>query len=275
MKPKWLIERSVFDQHNGDKACEAAKSLGLEVQIDNYIPFGGNEYKFKFNKNDCVIVYGSIGMVKYVQRAGQGYIPAAWCDWDKLNCSHYLAYLGKFSIHQDYKFLPLAEFLRQKESMFGQFDDDRIFVKPDGNDKNFHGEVISKINLENWEKNLWCYDPPKHSLILVSRYTPIKDEYRLVIANDKFVTGSRYRNDKHEIDMDEFIPQEVINFAENVSSTWKPHPIFCVDVGVTKDGPKLIEIGSINCAGLYVSDMTKMVEAASQIAELEWSVCNE
>ena len=37
---------------------------------------------------------------------------------------------------------------------------------------------------------------------------------------------------------------------------------------------KLIEIGSVNCAGLYVSDMAKMVEAASKIAEREWLECN-
>lgn len=65
----------------------------------------------------------------------------------------------------------------------------------------------------------------------------------------------------------------MVDFAEKVISTadFSPAPIFCIDICETLEKElKMVEIGGINCAGLYMCDMEKIVIAANEIAVKEW-----
>jgi hypothetical protein len=67
-------------------------------------------------------------------------------------------------------------------------------------------------------------------------------------------------------------PDEAAALAEEACKIWTPHPILVVDVGLTHDGYKIVECGSVNCAGYYGCDLHKLVKAMSEIACREFDL---
>lgn len=302
MKPKWLISSNCYDDGNPEKMRDAAIRQGCVVNWFKYIPFEQDDrQKFLFGINgepasisemsvidhsgkgiygleDCVISYGSIQLSRLVERATK-WTPGSWTGWDKLACSYYLTHLAQFSIHEDFVFITLGEFIRRPEYYFkliGTTEDSKLFIKPDSNAKEFHGEVVSLSEYDRWKKFAFCYEPAKELMCLISKPSKIIREWRCVIADRKFVTGSQYRilvKGELSAEPDKDCPKDVQQFVEIIaeSTEFQPSAIYCMDIGETIDGRlKLIEIGGVNCAGLYCCDIDKIVEKANEIAVREW-----
>lgn len=105
-------------------------------------------------------------------------------------------------------------------------------------------------------------------LCVISSPEDINAEYRLVIKKKSVVTSSLYRLDGF-LEKKQGCPEEIKEFAELVTKTvpWQPAPIYCMDVAMTKLGPRLIEIGEINCAGFYEMDLFVIAKAMIEVAE--------
>jgi hypothetical protein len=186
-----------------------------------------------------------------------------------------LTYWGKYSVHQEYAFLPLAEVYRQREWLYSTFGSKKlIFIRPDDNAKSFHGEVVAEPQFEHWFEVANFYDPGPQCLTLVSRPSTIISEFRFIIADRKVLTGSQYKRD-HKLEIAPDFADEAAALAEEIAKSceFNPHPIYVMDIAYTGEaGYRLMEIGSVNCAGLYACDLKKIIEKASEIAEREWQV---
>lgn len=273
---KWLIETTVWNDGNPEKMIDAIKSLGHEPIPYKYVPYQfSKEQKFpiEHKNNEPILVYSSIQMIKLCQKL-TNWIPCAWCDWDKLKTTHYLNLLTN-SIHTDYAYISLGEFINQKERLFKLLgspnpldnNDLDLFVKCDGNDKVIAGEKISLSLFKDWHSYVFCYEPSLDCLLLLSKVHKIKSEWRCVVAGETFITGSQYRKNG-DVEISSDCPNEVEKFVKDRSKELKDiAPIFCIDVGELVTGElKVIEIGSFNCAGLYDCDVKKIVEVASELA---------
>lgn len=297
MKPKWLIGMTCFGEYdiNPKLMAEYVQKAGCEAALFDYVPFEHDKsQKLGLDRgNDCVIAYGSIQMIKLVQRS-TAWVPAAWCEWDKLKCSYYLAYWGKYSIHHNYAFLPLGEILRlyredrnsgvnldgaifYKYGTSGFSGIRKIFLKSDSNDKAISGEIISYDLFDDWWKSASCYDPELYTMCLISQPQKINKEWRLVIADGKVIAGSQYRKrigKDLSSEIEAGYPKDAADFAEMVhtsSAEFNPGDIYCMDVGEIDSGEmKMIEIGSPNCAGLYACDIPVIVDAMNEIAIRDW-----
>lgn len=272
MKIKWLIEKSVLELNKVYKFVDLIKSKGMIVQSTNYIPFnGGLTLIPEISEEDFVIFFGSINAVKYIQNKYPKWIPNSWCNWDILKCSYYLSYFGEFSIHQNYCFLPLSEIFRKKEKLYKNYGiDNQIFIKPDTNDKVFSGGLVALENFTEWWNDANLYKPDKHCLCLISEPSKIIKEYRLIVSDNKVLTGSRYKING-EIEISKEVPKEIIDCAENIMNSvdFVPHPIYCLDLAKLDNKTiKMLEIGSVNCAGLYDCDLELIIDKCSEIAEL-------
>ena len=89
------------------------------------------------------------------------------------------------------------------------------------------------------------------------------------MADGKYVAGSQYMDAKCFC-TDRHVSDHAIEFAESVSKVWQPHPVYCLDIGLTPDGYKVIECGSVNCAGYYQCELRPIVKAMSDVAAREW-----
>lgn len=83
----WIFEKGVFDD-NMEKMCSYIVSRGMKA-----IPAGSLILSDFFERDACVIVYGSINLVDDLYRK-KPWTPTAWYDIEKLSCRHYYAMWG-------------------------------------------------------------------------------------------------------------------------------------------------------------------------------------
>jgi hypothetical protein len=278
MKVKWVFEKDAYQDGTTEKMIDICKQHNWLWQKVDYLVFDSDDHiKWDFHEDDCVIVYGSFGLIKHVQRKKK-WCPGVWCDWDKIKCSTYMAYFGEYSLQDHYAFLPLAVIHRCWDKLFETYGSNgHVFLRPDSNDKSFNGEKVAIEYKEQWYQEALQYAEPT-SLAMVSR--PAKKliaEWRFIVSDRKIVTGSMYRADGKTI-MSEIDPvwtfdKQAIEFVDKVITAveWQPEPIFAIDVCLVDGGEfKVVEIGSLNCCGLYKCNIPAIIEKANELALLEY-----
>ena len=278
---KWVFERDCYlEDDNVQRMISFCKARNVPYQHVDFVLFGSSDHiKWKFGDDEIVICYGSIGFARHVLRTKKWY-PGVWCDFEKLRCTSYLAHWGEFSIHQHYALLPLNEVKRKKDYLFQQYGKDghTIFIRPDSNDKIFHGEKVHYDLFDKWWSFAQIYQPTPEQLTMVSAPSVIKNEWRFVVSAGEVVTGSRYvhtpdGNVSHAKLGDVEEDEKAFFFAETVSRSteWKPAPIYTLDVCQSDNDFRLLECGSINTSGLYKCSLERIMVAAEGIAMGEWS----
>ena len=279
MKIKWLIESTAYpNDENPQRIGDAARSRGCDVIDAKYRPFGdGFEWDGKKNKidpTDWIIYYGSINLARWLQRHAKFNL-VLWADFETvLRCRTYYAYLGPYLLNQEYAFMPLKEIARRKDWVYQTFgggkSGDTVFIRPDDNAKSFAGELVWSGRFDDFYEMSQFYGPSEHQLALVGKPVEVSSEWRVIVANKKVVTGSMYRKDKL-VEIAPGVPPHVAAYVEWVcnSSEFEPHPIYVIDIAATPDGLRVVEIGSVNTAGLYEIDAQAFVDAALAIAEQE------
>lgn len=270
---KWLLQADVFNEKL-ELLTEAITKQGMEYKIVKYVPFDVDDYKV-FGDDECVVCYGSINFINQVKR--NNWIPNTWLNERSLECTTYYSYYGEFLINQYYSILPFAEFKRRKKEFFAGRDG--LFIRPNSNMKEFVGSVVYREELEDdnsdtrkYKYNLFRYlDIEPHTLMVVAPPEDIHAEWRFVIADRKVVTWSRYKTD-HIFAPAVNAPMEAFSLANQIARVeWRPSSVFVVDIGMTGCGRfGLIEIGSFNCAGLYMCDRSLIVKFISEVALKEY-----
>jgi hypothetical protein len=256
------------DSDNAFRLVYILEEMGIKVFCNSYIPFGEMDYSFLDSK-DTVVCYGSLNVIKDVQRRGIPLCPFAWCDFDELRCSNYLAYWGQYSAQRLYAFYPLNEIARNKEFIYKTFGkDDRLFIRPDDNMKTFTGQIVSWQMFDHWWRHCRDYEGGPNCPCLVSCPEKIEREWRLFIKEGAVITGSQYMEHGH-LAPEEGFPDAVGVKAEEVikSTLWEPHPIYVMDIALVEGDYRLLEIGSINAAGMYKGDLKKIAKAIVEVAE--------
>lgn len=232
----------------------AAQELGCDVHVEQYKFFESADMDFSDIPTDRPVIFcGGIQVALEFQKRNLNIKPFCWFDEPALRCQSYYGKWGKYLLQQVYGFYPLSEIRRMKDWIWEIYSlDGKVFIRPDSNDKVFTAEVV--------KYDLFNSDESKDLLCVVSRPEKIWAEYRFVISKGKVVTGSQYKDGCAVIE-DDYYPQEAVVLAEQIANEWSPHPIYCLDVAETPNGFKVIECGSVNCAGLYKCDVHKVVKA--------------
>jgi hypothetical protein len=272
MNTVWYIQEYNSRQYTQD-LIYAVQELGYELFVDKYIPFE-TEHDLSFLPTDKpVIFHGAISCALNVQERKLPYYPFCWFDANKLLCKSYYAHWGGMTVQEPYGLYPLGDLKRLAPWLFKVYGrkkydegEPQIFLRPDTNDKVFVGEVVSESRFESFMN--WDYIKKEmgDALVIVSRPTKILKEWRLIIAEGKTVTGSQY-SELGMLDVQEGYPPEAAELAEKAFDIWSPHPVLCIDIANTENGFKIMECGSVNCAGFYKCNIRKIVKAMSQSAE--------
>lgn len=275
---KWLLEDSVFDE-NIETLKTAICSQGMKFKIHRYVPFEGTQQFIDlFDKNDCVVLYGSIQFAQQVKRVAP-WVPGVYCDTPKYECLYYYPRFGKWLLNHDYVMLPFGELHRRKDFLLSTVGENGcVFVRPSSGLKMFTGKVIAG---ETWDKEIdlfALYEPSPESLVVVARPINLKREWRLVVVDNKVVTASQYRDGRNSTRTSN-VPQEMLDFSNKVLNEidYRPDPVWVLDICETNQGELcVLEVGCFSCAGLYNCDINVVVQAVSKVAQNEWEeFCSE
>lgn len=102
--------------------------------------------------------------------------------------------------------------------------------------------------------------------VIASKPVKLFGEWRFIILNNKVVTGGKYRSE-NSLDVEEGYDEKAAELAESAANKWSPAPLFIIDVGLTNEGYKIVEIGPFSYAGLYKCDLKKAITEISSFFE--------
>jgi len=266
MKPTWLIHNYAQDEFDKIKtALEITETPFQEVVYKNIMDAIDTSAIPK--SDECVVVYGSIQFAKALAKHGLTYTPGAYGFSNKSDCTNYYPKIPKeYLLNYPYSITTWAELKRSKDHFKKMFFNTALFVRPNTGIKVFPGQSIYH---ERWDETIKLVEETSSvndaTLILVSNPKNIKeDEYRFVIVDKKVISGSKYNWSK-ETSPD--FPKEAEEVAQIIADQeWQLDTAYTCDIAITPVGPKIIELNSFGCAGLYDVDRVKVVEAINKVA---------
>jgi hypothetical protein len=140
------------------------------------------------------------------------------------------------------------------------------FIRPTKDSKVFNGKLYSKVKWEDTvqmvkEKYLGVMPPVT---IQVSSPKKIYKEDRIWIVDGKIVTSSYYKFGDN-VAWTEDVEPEGLEFAQRMADLYKVEKAFVMDICLTPDGWKIVEINCINCSGFYRGDLQKLVMALEDL----------
>lgn len=278
MIPLWLIEADVFPNKCDRLIAELVKQKVPYVVCK----FGKSyeDYIADFADDACMVFHGSLQFASLLRRKTNW--SGIYCNLPKFECLYYYPRFGQYLLNSDYVMLPFGELNRRKDWLFQHVGkDDKLFVRPSSGFKTFTGKVT---NIENWEKDVklfgfYSIDPEE--LVIAAPPSKIKQEWRVVVADNKIISGSKYDvNDAQYWDNDhaiERLPESVLQYVQDMLNVveYQPDPAWTVDICELESGElKVVEVGSFSCAGIYASDPEPIVTEINKISIREWKENN-
>jgi hypothetical protein len=151
-------------------------------------------------------------------------------------------------LNKDAVFLPYGMLRSSREILRGLFGD-RVFIRPDSNEKLFTGQVI-QTDPESWDiaiaQNMNGYDPIKPTeMVVLSSVKAITEEYRSIVVQGKVVSTSVSDTSEHVPHMNAKV-QELIE-----GCSYNPDPIWILDTAVSNGRLKILEVGGFSTSSLY------------------------
>jgi hypothetical protein len=272
VRASWLLETDVFGEHL-DRLVAEIKRQGMRVEIASYLgTHDSRTYLDLFDKDDCVVYYGSLNFAAQVQRQAP-WVPGVYHNKPAYDCSRYYPALVKYDLlNSNYVMLPYGDIKRQKDFLLDEIGSCRcVFIRPCTGSKVFTGKLICDTHFDKDVDYLGYYGISDSEMCVIARPYLVEAEWRFVAAKGRIIAGSQYRADfKSDVKAD--YPQEAFALARCVAeSEYDPDPVWCIDICRTKSrNYYLLEIGCFSCAGLYACDLEPIVREVSVTAVEKW-----
>lgn len=138
------------------------------------------------------------------------------------------------------------------------------FIRPCKDSKTFTGRVFTEIKWNDFVQqsltNGHTTSLDANTLIQVALPKKIYKEARLWIVDGKIVTSSYYFFHGN-ISYEENVEPEGLEFGQSMVDLYQVAEAFVMDICLTPDGWKIVEINCINCSGFYKGDLQKVLIA--------------
>ena len=168
---------------------------------------------------------------------------------------------------QDECFAAWDNHMLNREAIMGPINsikapEGEFFIRPNMDSKAFAGTTMTGEKFDNWRKdllNIKSYTTiPPETEVMIAPLKAIWAEYRCVMVDGRFVTGSRYKTGRI-VAYSPDVGQRIIDYANDRLNEWKPRDAVVIDIADTPEGLKVIETNAISSSGFYAIDMNKFV----------------
>ena len=264
MTVTWILERNVFSEKCFDDMVSHMEKNHIPYHVVTIIPFSHEIEGKTPDVEGLVVCYGSIGIHDLAQR--MGWEPGVFHSYNTFNPSTYKVYLGDMFLNNDAIRLPLSDV----SSFVKASKLDEFFIKPDGDRKEFAGEVMEVDKFDGWLKNLMDigYLENNDFDVVVSPPKRIGVEARLVVVDNLIVAHSVYRK-YQKAWMDEEVDPKMLEFAHKAIREFRPHDVYVMDVTDTDDGYKVVEYNTFNSSGLYACNVGNIIDEINRFVFLK------
>lgn len=276
-KITWIIDETLDESRyetGYPSIADAAEQLGHRVVRTKYKSFSEQpELSYIPLRKDCVVCYGTIEFCRQMERySSKVWTPGMYFNANVKNWSKFAPYIGTDLLNESYCILPYGEVVR-RAVRWTRGTPLSWFIKPESGLKEFTGQVITAVSLDEDLKKLSPHheiDPT--TLCVCAPPKVIKAEFRYVIVNKTVVAGSEYRWDNVldvRRDTSPFTDYLAVKIAE---ADWQADSVYVCDIALLEDDtPKVIELNAFSSSGLYACDTVAIVKAVSKAALREHS----
>lgn len=205
--------------------------------------------KNTFNDNEVVFPYGSHHFIQECKKylVNVKLLILLEEHW-KLNYDFYVTLFKKNGIcnflNKNYKLLTINTMRSKKER----------FIRPNTSKKIFTGDLYTKEKLLNLYPHL-----SNDTEIITSEPKPIEEEWRLTVINRKIISWSEYSWESKPLKPRNKIPHSILKLASEVCQCrYQPLSAYTLDVCISNNQPKIVEINSINTSCFYNSNIEQI-----------------
>ena len=263
----WIVQTNLFREDGYARLMDALDRFGLDRVSVKPVPFTLRLLPGDFDSPVAVdpetipeppidgtrkiMVMGSYSLAKVA--VARGWSPGAFLD----NTGY-----GEWSAGWGH------ERLLNPHAWTGSLRDARLtkpsFVRPLSDSKSFVGKVYTPEEFSYWQEQVQDLGPDSYvngeTQVLVATPQEIHTETRFFVVDGRLVTGSLYRVGG-QVRYSEDVDPSAEAFARSCIADWVPSRAFVLDVALTPDGYRVVEVNAINAAGYYACDLQKLVGA--------------
>ena len=257
-----VMQNNLISENDLGQVQQACKEAGTEVQEIKVVPFSEDIPEFTYNRKN--LYYGSTTLMYNIYNQLRNPI-GLFYDHEKYLMSEYLHIWGKRMLNSDATVMSVGSFIKDWLMMLPpRAWGDTLFVRPNGDGKEFDGQVGTYLEIKTMLERYMEYDNrlDSESKIVIGPAYDIHKEWRLYIVGGEIITSSRYRKDFQLSKSRDDAPEEMLQFARECFEIHMPHENFAMDIASTHDGEYyIIECGCLNSVGFYHADINKLFKA--------------
>ena len=251
-KMYYIIQENIFKEPNYDNIFRVLEKLNLSYEIVKVKPLA-EQFEFS-TKHKNVFVYGSVKLAKIAQQ--YDFKPGSFYGGNH-SFEIYSKYYGENLLNFDSQ---LTEFGQKLNWESGE----EKFIRPSQDAKVFTGKKFTETKWNDFvAQTLESAEiSPLNQSTKIQITTPKKiyKEARIWIVGGQVITSSYYFFHGN-IDFEETVDIDGILFAEEMANIYQVAEAFVMDICLTTEGWKIVEINCVNSAGLYQADVEKLVMA--------------
>ena len=238
----WVVQRYMFEEN--EKALSEVlgdRLIWLDWTMSGPI--------FSRKPDGAYVLYSAIMAGRRLRSNAKN---SNWLYDNVYNCSYYLSKFGNLALNNPHVYVEAGTF-----SLLKPFLPETFFIKENNGYKSFTGKVFDKYT-EQEVNSMFAEE-----LLLIAQTRPIDAEWRFVIKEGKVLTFSLYG----EILSDR--GNEALDFANlvlnRIEEVYDPAPMWTLDVCLTDNEFKVVEVNSLLSSGWYNCDVKKIVESVDEL----------
>jgi hypothetical protein len=262
----WIVQTNLGDSTTHDAIKSACEANGLLFRGVDVIPFSDELPDIEYD--GPVLAYGATRFIRNVANTKK-WKPGAFFDERMFTITNCLHAWGDRMANSDSVIVRLDSVA----SLPYQPTDD-VFVRPNGDLKQFAGDVMAFKDLCGWAATIGGGGFEIDGSLLVAVATPkwIKAEWRIfAVEGGRAIAATRYRLDGRLAPSAD-VPEAVVSFVEARLKEWMPAPAVALDVAEVENDIRILELSDIHSAGHYAADIEAIVVETSRVAERHWRV---
>lgn len=273
----WIIEADMLMGTLSERLGEVIINNGNRLlQIGGQITSDiFNEVPFMDEGTGPILLYGSHRFIKAAMN--QPWYPGTYPEGTaeaiaKLDTNRYMVrYADEDLLNANHVFACIDNVIRNPAFYYKILNTDQLFIKDTDAFKEFQAKVCKQHEIVDYLKlAVDVNDMSPSSLIMLSPAREISSEHRFVIVDGTVVAHSTYMmNGCVDIRID--VPKEALALAKKLAKKYNPSSCYTLDIAMEGSNyktskPKLLEINSFSCAGLYACDLEAVVKAVNRQA---------
>jgi len=252
MSVTWIMQQNLSSEKL--VFLRALDSLGSKWKPIEIIPF--SEELPDVEVEGPAIVYVSTTLIKNAPK--KNWNPGVFFTPEKFKSSVWLQKYGKNMLNSDGRVCTLQELFDNSP--------EEMFLRPNNDLKDFSGSLTDREGLRKFYESVssggFLFGTDLE--VFVAETKAIHKEWRCFIVDGRVVASSQYRFRSMLVKSGN-VPNEVIDYANEMAAIWSPEKAFVMDICETMDRElRVLELNCFNASGVYqceVVDIVKAVEA--------------